>query len=70
MKLKKWKKFEKFLKKNDALYKYFNASYEPLSYINMHGPSGYIYNAFVWSETVEGSIFWDRLNRKWKKKLS
>lgn len=72
MKLKKWKKFEKFLKKEGAFEKYYQDIARDGDGLSPHDggdPTDYIVGAFRFRETKGGGEYWWPLNNKWLKEL-
>lgn len=66
-------KFLKFLKKKGC-YDSFRTNLEGngtkiKTYLNRVYAERYIFNAFTWYDTKEGSRFWDRMDTEWNEYL-
>ena len=69
-KLKKWKEFEEFLIRKDAFHNYYQSLTNKVSTILSNAPSDYINSAFMWISANKGNMYWNNLDKEWKKQIS
>lgn len=62
-----WKEFENFLRREGVYRKYMNnLDNEGRESIERNQPDTFVIHAFLWFNTREGCLFWEKIHNKWQ----